>query len=58
MEGCEVFSFRMEYLASHLHISHAKTLEEAKITARKTPLEVRKRLEINSRKNEQKQKNM
>lgn len=33
--GCEVFSFRMEYLASHLHISHGKTVEKAKVTARR-----------------------
>lgn len=56
IEGCGTFSFRMEYLASHLRRSHGKTVEEAKETARRTPVEVRKRSEINSRKNEQKQK--
>lgn len=56
IEGCGMFSFRMEYLASHLRRSHGKTVEEAKETTRRTPVEVRKRSEINSRKNEQKQK--
>lgn len=38
---------RMEHLASHLHISHGKTLE-SKSNSQKTPVEARKRLEINS----------
>lgn len=48
--GCEIFSFRMEHLASHLHMSHGKTETKAKVTDRRTPEEVRKRSEMNSRK--------
>lgn len=40
--GYEVFLFRMGYFASHLQRSHGKTVEEAKETARRTPVEVRK----------------
>lgn len=50
--GCEVFLFRMEYFVLYLYILYVKILEEVKIIVRKIFLEVRKCLEINSRKNE------
>ena len=33
--GCEVFSFRMEYLASHLHISHGENSRGSKNNSQK-----------------------
>lgn len=50
--GCEVFLFRMEYFVLYLYRLYGKILEEVKIIVRKIFVEVRKCLEINSRKNE------
>lgn len=50
----EVFSFRMEYLTWHLQTLHEKTVEDANETTRRTPVEVRKRSEINGWKNKRK----